>query len=491
MKFCKRALSAILCAAICFLMTACGDKHREAYLYFELATKPSTLDPQTASEDSELLIIRNIFEGLMRYDADGELVCGAAASYEKNGLTYTFKLREDIKWSTGDPLSAEDFVFGIRRALSPETAAPFVSRLLCISGAKAVNSGSADVSALGVSAPDGKTVQITLESEDEYFLHTLASSVAMPCNESFFKECIGKYGLESKYIIANGSYSIRKWAKGENFGIRIYNNKEYNGKFIAENAAVYLSCRNDGQTVELLKNSKVDMAFLDTEEIPNADNSDLKLISVPNICWVMTIGNEYNAEIRRAFAKLTSSEVYADKLPQGFSAANSIYPQIVKAENAQNVGVTEYDLAGAQQLFSVQVKKLENKRLPSSKMTYYGVPMIKEAVTAVAGHWQQNLSAFINVEESTESLEGQLKSKTLQFSVFPIKAANSNVAEYLLKFGVASSDAAAAQKKLLADNTLLPFAFENTNIAVAKTLTDFVYTDNNGYIDFSFIIKKE
>lgn len=492
MKSLRIFLSIVLCAIMCVTFTACGDKHREAYLYFELSEQPFTLDPQTASEDSELLIIRNIFEGLMRYDVDGNLVCGAAESYKKDGLTYTFKLREFALWSTGIPLSADDFVFGLRRAVNPETAAPFVSRLFCISGAKAINSGQADPSSLGVTAVDARTVKITLESEDENLLSTLASSVAMPCNESFWNECIGKYGLESKYIIANGSYSIRKWAKGENFGIRLYDNEKYNGDFIAENAAVYLSCREEKNTVELLENSKVDMAFLNTTETGNVKSTDIKVIKVPNICWVMTIGHEYSADVRRAFAKLTAPDVYSDSLPEGFTAATTIYPEVIDCENTENVGVTAYDLEGAQGLFSTAVKKMENKRLPSSVMTYYNDVMIKDAATAIIGHWQQNLSAFVNIVPSdSANLESQLTNKSLQFAVFPIKAANSNVSEYLLKFGLSSSDAVGSQKKLLADNTLIPIAFENTNIAFGKSLTQFAYNNDNGYIDFSFIIKEK
>ncbi len=491
MKIVKSIFSVFICAVLCLSFAGCGDSHRESYLYFELSDKPFTLDPQTASDDSELLIIRNIFEGLMRYDGQGKLVCGAAESYEKNGLTYTFKLREFATWSTGTPLSADDFVFGLQRAVSPETAAPFASRLFCISGAAAVNSGKADPSSLGVTATDARTVKITLQYEDENFLSTLATSVAMPCNEGFFYDCVGKYGLESRYIIANGSYSIRKWAKDDNFGIRLYDNEKYNGDFVAENAAVYLSCRKDKKAAELLSASKVDMAFLKSEDIGSVDGNKVDIVTVPNICWVMTIGKGYDANVRRAFAKLIAPDVYSAALPDGFRAATTIYPDIVAADGTENVGITAYDVDGAKELFSAAVKKMDNKRLPSSVMTYQNSDLIKGAVTSIVGHWQQNLSAFINIVPSDNgNLQSELNSKSLQFAVFPIKAYNSDVSEYLLGFGINSDDAASSQKKLLADNTLIPIAFENTNIGFSKELQSLVSTDGNGYIDFSFIIKK-
>ena len=87
----KRFVAILLCAVMVLLLTAC-DNSDEAYLYFNLTEKPSTIDPQTASSDTELLIVRNIFEGLLRKDADGKIVCGVAESYEKNGLTISYDM---------------------------------------------------------------------------------------------------------------------------------------------------------------------------------------------------------------------------------------------------------------------------------------------------------------------------------------------------------------------------------------------------------------
>ena len=161
-----KATCLILALLTVFSLAACGDSYQDAIIYFEIPEKPYSLDPQTASTDSELVIVANIFEGLLRKNASGAIVCGACESFERNGLTYTFKLRKDILWSNEEPLTANDFVFAFRRAVSPETQAPFASRLFPIENAKEIYEGKKSAETLGVSAPDSYTFIIKLAYED-------------------------------------------------------------------------------------------------------------------------------------------------------------------------------------------------------------------------------------------------------------------------------------------------------------------------------------
>ncbi|MBQ8794632.1 MAG: hypothetical protein IJZ63_07845, partial [Clostridia bacterium] len=93
MSIFKKILSAMLCVLLIMgCMTGCGEKYMDAYIYFELLEKPQSLDPQIASSDSELLIARNIYEGLLRSDSEGNIVNGAVTGYTYSNLTYTFEL---------------------------------------------------------------------------------------------------------------------------------------------------------------------------------------------------------------------------------------------------------------------------------------------------------------------------------------------------------------------------------------------------------------
>ena len=180
-------LTALMLSIILIIpcVTGCGKSHLDQTIYFEASDQPSTLDPQVASTDIELMLVRNIFEGLLRKNKDGHIENGVCEAYKKSGLTYTFKLKKDAKWSDGTPLSSYDFLFAFERAVKPDTKAPFVSRLFSIVNAEEIYKGEKSVSSLGVDAPDEHTLKITLKYDDNEFLNTLTSSICMPCNEEF------------------------------------------------------------------------------------------------------------------------------------------------------------------------------------------------------------------------------------------------------------------------------------------------------------------
>ena len=487
----------ILSVTICLIMllgciSGCGEKYMDAIIYFELLEKPQTLDPQTAQSDSELLIVRNIYEGLLREKADGTRVNGAIDSYSYDNLTYTFKIKDDAGWSKGEKLTAYDFEYAFRRAADPKIKAPFASRLFSIVNAQAIANGNADVSTLGVKAADANTLTITLCKEDKNFLKTLTTSICMPCNEKFFEDSIGKYGLDAENVLSNGSYRLTKWNK-EEFGIRIYKNEEYLGAFEAQNAAVFISCIEDETQFARLSEGQSDMAFVNGSELDDIEASDLESTNVQNICWVMTIGKNYSDQVRRAFALAFSSDVYDKSLPNGFSAAKSVYPPILGI-NADGVGTTQYDINGAKAIMSQEVVKMQDKKFPLSTLYYYDEVGVKGLATSIVGHWQQNFSTFINIESSDNLtvMQNEINESTLDFALFPITAKSDSFDEYAKNF-VAISDANTPdmlQKELLKNNQIIPVAYQTTNISYVPSLENIELSEDSGYVDFSIIIKR-
>ena len=490
MSLFKKIMSAVLVLIMILPLSACGEKKNDATVYFELLEIPENLDPQTASSDSELIVIRNLFEGLMRRNAEGKLVEGACKSYSKDGLTYKFTVRDGLKWSDGSDVKAEDFVFGIKRALDSNTGSPFAGRLFAIKNAESVNSGNAPVSSLGITS-DGNKVIINLEYEDKHFLEALASSVAMPCSEKYFLETEGKYGQDANSLICNGSYDIFKWNKDE-FGIRLYKNKEYTGKFEARNGAVFFSCVNSKNQVDRLSGNESDIAFLPVTELEKAEQAGVKTASVENICWFLTIGNEYSPGMRAALLKAFSDDVYASEMKFGLRAADSVYPKILNVSGTEGMGLPSYDIDGAIREFSAEIKNAEDQKFPNSVLYYYDREEIKGVITAVLGHWQQNLCAFVNIKpaNSLQSLQSELSTHSLQFSAFPVTAQSASVSEYLHSIGY-SGDAASAQNSMLSSKNAVPLCFESTVIAYNKSLSGVNMDIGNGYIDFAYIYKED
>ena len=432
----KRFISVLLIILIAVFSVGCDDTE-DAYIYFELPEKPYTLDPQIASEDSELIIIKNIFEGLLRINDKGEIVCGVAESYKKDDLTYTFNLRKDAAWSDGEKITANDFVFALRRAVSPEVNSPFATRLFAIKGAEAIYNGKADASILGVNAVSDYELVITLSKEDVNFEKTLTSSVAMPCNESFFNSTAGKYGLFDEFLLSNGSYRLARWRK-DPFGIRLYRNKKYIGDFYSKNAAVFLTCNPDETALVKLSKNSIDMAFIDSALETEASDLDLNIAKFENICWVMTLSNDFTHEMRKSLNMLIGSEVYSKSLPSGYSVATSLFPAIF-GENISPIGLTAYNSENAKKIYLQEISKLNDGKFPTDIILYYyDDGYIKNIVTDIVGHWQSNLSAFVNIETVSDAalLTNQVTDQTYKMCIFPISAESPQISDYLKKFGI-------------------------------------------------------
>ena len=205
----KRIVSVLLCALLLCLCAGCGSYKADASFTYLLEQNVTSLDPQTASNSAAELVISSLFEGLCRIDEDGEAIPGVARSWEANSdsTEFTFHLRRNAQWSDGTPLTAQDFVYGITRALSPATGST-PGDLLLIRGAKSFAAGEGDASTLGVMAEDEHTLIIRLEKSNPDFPALTAGAHYMPCSQAYFESCQGHYGLSSQYLLTNGPFTF-------------------------------------------------------------------------------------------------------------------------------------------------------------------------------------------------------------------------------------------------------------------------------------------
>lgn len=174
--------------------------------------EPGTLDPHLVRSAPEFIIVNDLFVGLFSQAMDGEVIPGAAESHEVSGdgLTWTFTLRDDLKWSDETPITSEDFLYSMQRALMPETASPNASLLFAIKNAASVNASRAPVGDLGVRAPDAKTVIFELERPTPYFDRLLLSAIAMPVPRHII-EAHGQQWARPPHAVSNGAFKINDW----------------------------------------------------------------------------------------------------------------------------------------------------------------------------------------------------------------------------------------------------------------------------------------
>ncbi len=204
----KRFFALLAAAALLLSLAGCGGKADMDFTAV-LPQNVTSLDPQTASGPSSTLVIGSIFEGLCRLGKESEILPGVAERWDHNRdyTEFTFHLRS-AKWSDGTPVTADDFLFGILRALHPETGAAAPDDLFPIKNARAISAGELEESALGVLVKNDRTLVIQLESGYPDFPALTAGNHYMPCKREFFEECAGHYGFSPEYLLTNGPFTF-------------------------------------------------------------------------------------------------------------------------------------------------------------------------------------------------------------------------------------------------------------------------------------------
>jgi len=174
--------------------------------------EPQTLDPHLAEGVPSTHILRDLFEGLTTESPDGDVIPGAAARWNisRDARTYTFYLRRDSLWSNGDPVIAEDFVYGLRRSANPETASKSAVMLLPIQNAREVLAGELPAEELGISLLDEFTLQITLTGPTPYFLGMLTHPATYPLNRRNVEEFGDQFSRPGK-LVSNGAFVLKSW----------------------------------------------------------------------------------------------------------------------------------------------------------------------------------------------------------------------------------------------------------------------------------------
>ena len=178
--------------------------------------EPSSFDPHKVSTVLEQRVLDEIYEGLTVYDGEGRLQPGVAASWQvtPDQLTYTFHLRPDARWSNGDRVTSEDFVYAFRRLMNPKTGAQYASILYTVKNARGVNTGGMPIEALGVRAPDPLTFVIDLEHPATYLLAQLTHFTALPLHRREV-EAFGDRFAQAGRMVGNGPFVLVQYVPND------------------------------------------------------------------------------------------------------------------------------------------------------------------------------------------------------------------------------------------------------------------------------------
>ena len=224
----KKILSLFLCCLMVLTLTGCGGSSGDditTYTYSsELDIK--NLDSSDADDGCSLKAIHAVIDGLTKTDKKGNIVNAVAKSEElsEDGLTHTYKLRKDVKWTNGDPVTAHDFVYAWQRIFRKKGSYyyMFADGIASIEGAQElsdkIDAGEEltddDLNSMGVKAIDDYTLEVKTTVRVSFFDELMAFPCFFPINEKFCEKQGDKYGKSAKAILGNGAFIMTNWEPG-------------------------------------------------------------------------------------------------------------------------------------------------------------------------------------------------------------------------------------------------------------------------------------
>ncbi len=337
----KRVLSLlVILSVIITLFSGCFGPKADKSFSAPVLGEPTSLDPQIADSDSEKTVVLNCFEGLMRVNDKGELENGVAQSYtvSPDGLTYTFKLRNNAHWALfsghsellGDNYKetfdinvyAEDFKFAFDRIFDSNINSPYRELFYCVDSYE---------------ANDKYTFTVRLKFANENFLYSLAAPGAMPCDREFYELTGGKYGLDAKYLLCNGPFNLSKWVEGTS--LRIVRNDDYVGVNSVKPASVTFYINSDeAQIAEKMNSETYDVAFLNKYNYDSLEEKDdFNTLSVENTVFslVFNQNDKYLSNKNIRLAVNYACDFSSLKFDNGdIKRAVSVVPPCCKVGNA-------------------------------------------------------------------------------------------------------------------------------------------------------------
>lgn len=270
----KGVLAGVVTISLGMLLAACGNGNSSS----KSAAQSGTLNLSTTAPLDTIDISKstgfgqtgNVFESFYRLGKNGKPTAGLAktGTVSKDGKTWTFKIR-DSKWSNGDPIVAQDFVYSWRRSLNPKTASPYAYLFSGVKNADTIIAGKKSPNALGISAPDKKTVVVKLNRPIAYFRVLMAYPLFGPQNEKVVKKYGNRYATKAQYQVYSGPFKIKGWNGTNDTWSFVKNNDYWDKKVVKLNKINYQVVKSNNTGYQMYQQGKLDLTPLSSEQVKN------------------------------------------------------------------------------------------------------------------------------------------------------------------------------------------------------------------------------
>ncbi len=335
----KRMLSLmlVLAMAACLVLAGCGKDESgskggndaqsgndggEKQLAVQIGPNPETIDPALNSAvDGGNMLLHN-FECLLTVAEDGTIKEGQAEKWEQSedGLTWTFHLRDGLKWSDGSDLTAEDFVYSWKRVCDPETAAPYAETVLgMVKGFAEAQAG--DLDALGVSAPDAKTLVVELSSPCTFFESLAAFATLSPVQKATIEANGDSWATQPETYVSNGPFYVTEWIPSQEI-VMSKNPYYWDADSIKLDSIKFVLMEDPNATFSAYNNGEILLAKdVPTEEIPSLEGNDEFYVDPIIGTYYISLNDSKepftNEKVRKALSLAIDREYVANTLMQG------------------------------------------------------------------------------------------------------------------------------------------------------------------------------
>jgi oligopeptide transport system substrate-binding protein len=414
----------IIALALFSLCAACKDSRQggssDKHFRVNLSTEPPSLDWSLATDHVSFNVIFNLMVGLTEFDKQLRPVPVIAKSWDllEGGKKIVFHLRDDVLWSDGKKVRAQDFEYSWKRLLNPKTASEYAYILFDIENALEYHEGKlTDASAVGVQAQGDRTLVVRLRHPASYFLAITTFEVTFPQRQDIIEQFESRW-TDPAHIVTNGPFLLSSW-KHEN-EIQLTANPHYfRGKAALEKITMMMV---NEKTTALAMYEQGQLDFMDDRSIPTLEKK--RLAKQPGFKRVPQLRGEYygfaveqkpfdDPRVRKAFAMAIDRNIFPKILQGGEAPASSWIPPGMLAHNAK-IGVF-FNPPEARRLLR-EAGYPDGKGFPAVVLGYNTLEDHKLVAEAVQGMWQRNLGIVVALENQ----EWKVYLKKLQNDPFPV-----------------------------------------------------------------------
>ncbi len=413
LKRCGSLATAIVFASLCNAQAASippgTQLAQDQSITINNGTEVASLDPHKTEGVPESDVITNLLEGLITTDSAGQLVPGVAQSWDRQQNVWTFTLRPEARWSNGEPVTAQDFVYSWQRLADPKTASPYASYLQYahIANVDEVIAGRLPPAALGVKALDARRFQVTLSQPVPWFTAMLAHTALKPVYRPTIEQWGDKWTRPEHYV-GNGAFTLNNWVVNEK--ITLKRNPQYwdNAHTVIE-TVTFLPISSETSDINRYRSGGVDItnSAIPPELFPMLKKDLGSQVRVsPYLCtFYYELNNQrapFNDARVRAAVKLTlDRQIIAEKvMGQGQIPAFSLTPPYI--DGVHFSAPAWFRLTQAER--NAQAKQLlaqagygEQKPL-SFTLLYNTSDQNKKQAIAAASMWKKNLGANVTLQ---------------------------------------------------------------------------------------------